>query len=292
MSEPRPCPGPLAPRAPRVSLPPGACDTHVHVLGPYDRFAMQPHREYTAPEAPVAKLRAMLDTLGLARCVIVHVVAHGEDVSVTLDACRALGDRARGIAILKPDTTDAELDRMHAGGIRGIRPTPLFGEEPTIDTLRALATRIARLGWHMLYMPSSPEAWAEIGPRLPDLPVEIVLDHFAWRGWDVAKGQDQPGFRLLLDLARSGRCWVKLAGPSRFGKSPAPAHTDAAPYARALIEVRPDRMIWGTDWPHVRVWDYPMPDDAALVDLLAEWAPDAATRRTILTDNPAKLYGF
>jgi 2-pyrone-4,6-dicarboxylate lactonase len=288
----RPCPGPLPPRSPRIAPPEGACDTHVHVIGPYDRFAMTEAREYTAPEAPVAKLRAMLDTLGLARCVIVHVVAHGEDVSVTLDACRQLGDRARGIAIMRKDVTDAELRDWHAAGIRGVRLTPLFGGEPTFDHLRALAGRIAPLGWHMLYMPSGAKSWAEIGPRLPDLPVEVVLDHFAWRGWDIAGGPGQPGFKLLLDLAKSGRCWVKLAGPSRFGRSPAPEHADVLRYARALIAASPGRMIWGTDWPHVRVWDYPMPDDAALVDLLAEWAPDAATRRAILTDNPARLYGF
>ena len=289
---PRHCPGPLPPQKPRIALPEGACDTHVHVLGPYDQFAMVEAREYTAPEAPVEMLRATLDTLGLARCVIVHVVAHGEDVSVTLDALQQLDGRARGIAIMRPGVTDAELRAWHEAGIRGIRLTPLFGGEPSFDHLRTLAERIAPLGWHMLYMPSGQKSWAEIGPRLPDLPVEVVLDHFAWRGWDVAEGTDQPGFRLLLDLAKSGRCWVKLAGPSRFGKSPAPEHADTQPYARALIAARPDRMIWGTDWPHVRVWDYPMPDDAALADLLAEWAPDAATRKAILADNPAKLYGF
>ncbi len=291
---PRPCPGPLPPRAPRLALPAGACDTHVHVLGPYDRFAMQPHREYTAPEAPVAKLRDMLDMLGRARCVIVHVVAHGEDVSVTLDALGVLGERARGIAIMRPDMTDAELESWHAAGIRGVRLTPLFGGEPSFEDLRRLAARIAPLGWHILYMPSNKASWAEIGPRLRDLPIEVVLDHFAWRGWDVAdpRGTDQPGFKLLMELAKSGRCWVKLAGPSRFGKSPAPQHADVLPYASALIEARPDRMIWGTDWPHVRVWDYPMPDDAALVELLADWAPDAATRHAILVDNPARLYGF
>jgi predicted TIM-barrel fold metal-dependent hydrolase len=253
---------------------------------------MAADRGYTAPEATAAMLGQVLDTLGIARCVIVHVTAHGDDLAVTLDALGQLGPRARGVAIMRPDMSDASLDRMHAAGIRGVRLTPLHGEEATYDGILALTRRIARLGWHLVYMPSGRESWAEIGPRLPDLPVEVVLDHFAWRGFDIGAGVDQPGFRILLDLARSGRCWIKLAGPDRFSRAGAPGYTDVLPYARALVAARPDRLIWGSDWPHVRHWDDPVPDDAALLDLLAEWAPDAAVRRTILTDNPIGLYGF
>lgn len=288
----RPCPGPNPPRKPRIALPAGVCDSHVHVLGPYDRFPMAEDRGYTAPEATAVTLRHVMDTLGIARCVIVHVTAHGDDLAVTLDALGQLGPRARAIAIVRPDTSEAGLERMHEAGIRGVRLTPLHGEESSFDDILALARRIARLGWHLVYMPSGRESWTKIGPRLPDLPVEVVLDHFAWRGFDVAAGIDQPGFGILLDLARSGRCWVKLAGPDRFSRAGAPGYEDALPYARALVAARPDRLIWGSDWPHVRHWDDPVPDDAALLDLLAEWAPDAGVRRAILTDNPAKLYGF
>jgi predicted TIM-barrel fold metal-dependent hydrolase len=246
----------------------------VHILGPYDQFPQDPKRGYTAPEAPVAKLRAQMETLGFARVVIVHVTAHGEELRVTLDALRQLRPNARGIAILNL--------------------TPLMGDDPNYEDIEALTKRIARLNWHLVLMPASQESFRKLAPRLKDLPVEVVLDHFAWRGWDIAdpSGVHQPGFRAVLDALASGRIWVKLAGPSRFGKSPAPNHADVQPYARALVEARPDRLLWGSDWPHVRCWDHPVPDDAALVELLAEWIPDEATRNQVLVDNPARLYGF
>lgn len=290
----RPCPGPLPPRKPRNALPQGACDTHVHILGPYAQFPQAPDRGYTAPEAPVDKLRQMMDTLGLARCVIVHVTAHGDDLRVTLDALRQLRPNARGIAIFNPNTADLEMNLLHQDGIRGIRLTPLIGDDPTFEDLERLTKRIARLNWHLVLMPASPQSWLKLAPRLSDLPVEVVLDHFAWRGWDIAdsSGVNQPGFRALVDAAKTGRCWVKLAGPERFGKSAAPRHADVLPYARALVEAQPDRLIWGSDWPHVRSWDHPVPDDAALVELLAEWIPDETIRNRVLVDNPARLYGF
>jgi predicted TIM-barrel fold metal-dependent hydrolase len=183
---------------------------------------------------------------------------------------------------------------MHAEGIRGIRLTPLMGDDPSYDDIEKLTKRMARLNWHLVLMPASPQSFLKLAPRLKDLPVEVVLDHFAWRGWDIAdpSGVRQPGFKAVLDALGSGRIWVKLAGPSRFGKSPAPKHEDVLPYARALVESRPDRLLWGSDWPHVRCWDHPVPDDAALIELLAEWIPDEATRKQVLVDNPVKLYGF
>jgi predicted TIM-barrel fold metal-dependent hydrolase len=290
----RPCPGPLPPRKPAVALPPGACDTHVHILGPYDMFPMVEDRGYTAPEAPVAKLKEMMATLGLSRCVIVHVTAHGDQLRVTLDALRQLRPNARGIAVFDPNTADLEMNLMHAGGIRGIRLTPLMGDDPSYEDLERLAKRIARLDWHLVLMPSGRESWRKLAPRLKDLPVEVVLDHFAWRGWDIAdpSGVKQPGFQAVLEAAKSGRCWVKLAGPERFDLSHDPQHPNVRRYAEALIEAAPDRLIWGSDWPHVRCWDHPVPDDAGLVELLAGWIPDSALRNRILVDNPARLYGF
>ena len=290
----RPCPGPLPPRKPSIDIPAGACDTHVHILGPYLQFPQAPDRGYTAPEATVAKLRDTMGTLGLSRCVIVHATAHGNDLRVTLDALRQLRPNARGIAILPPRTADPGLNMLHADGIRGVRLTPLMGDDPDYDEIEKLCARIARLGWHLVFAPSGPAAWLKVAPQLADLPVEVVIDHFAWRGWDVAdpSGVRQPGFGALIAAARSGRCWVKLAGAERFSRRPPPHHEDMLPYARALIEARPDRIVWGSDWPHVRSWDHPVPDDAALLELLADWAPEAAVRQAILVDNPAHLYGF
>ncbi len=289
----QPCPGPLAPTKPKLVLPAAACDTHVHVLGPYDRYPMIEERGYTAPEAPVEKLAAFLDTMGLERCVIAHVTAHGLDMSVTLDAIAALDGRARGVAMLAADVADDELDRLHAGGIRGVRLTPLFGDEVTPAAIERLCARIARLGWHLVYAPHDIAGWLDIAPRLAGLPVDVVVDHLAWRGWSVddEAGTDQPGFRAVIDVLAAGNCWLKLAAPHRYYKGDAP-WPRVTPYARAMVAARPDRLIWGSDWPHVRVWDHPMPDDSDLVDWIGEWAADEATRKLILVDNPAQLYGF
>ncbi len=287
----RPCPGPLPPTRPKFVLPPGACDTHVHVLGPYEKYPLSPDRSYTAPEAPVEKLAAFLDAMGTDRVVIAHVTAQGTDMSVTLDAIRELGERARGFAILGSDVSDAELRHMHDGGIRGTRLTPLFGAEVTAETLDETARKIAPFGWHLVYAPSGPAQWLDLAPRLSTLPCDVVIDHMAWRGYTLDGGLDQPGFRALLDALATGRCWLKLAAQHRYSKTVAP-YPDLAPYVAAVLEARPDRIVWATDWPHVRAWDEAMPADADLVDWILEWGLDEATRNRILVDNPAVLYGF
>jgi predicted TIM-barrel fold metal-dependent hydrolase len=287
----RPCPGPLPPTRPKLALPPGACDTHVHVLGPYEKYPLSPARTYTAPEAPVEKLAGFLDAMGCERVVIAHVTAHGTDMSVTLDAIRVLGGRARGFAILEPDISHAELQRLHDGGIRAARLTPLHGAEVTTDTLVETANRIAPLGWHLVYAPSGADQWLDLAPRLGGLACDVVIDHMAWRGYALDGGLDQPGFRALLDALATGRCWLKLAAPHRYSKT-APPYPDLATYVGAVLEARPDRMIWASDWPHVRVWDEPMPNDADLVDWILDWGLDDAARHRILVDNPAALYGF
>ena len=192
----RPCPGPLAPTPPRTAPPPGACDTHIHVIGPYDAYPLNPKCSYTAPEASIEKIVTFLDVMKIDRAVIAHVTAHGMDMTVTLDALKVLGDRGRGVAMLATDIDDSELDRLHDGGIRAIRLTPLFGDEVTLDVLKQMCGRIARLGWHMVYAPPTTEAWLEAAPLLTDMPTPVVVDHMAWRGWDVARGLDQPGLIL------------------------------------------------------------------------------------------------
>ena len=252
---------------------------------------MSPARTYTAPEAPVDKLQAFLDAIGADRVVIAHVTAHGTDMSVTLNAIRVLGERARGFAILEPDVSDGELERLHDGGIRGTRLTPLHGAEVTAETLVDTANRIAPLGWHVVYAPSGVAQWLDLAPRLAALACDVLIDHMAWRGYALDGGLDQPGFRALLDALATGRCWLKLAAPHRYSKS-APPYPDLAPYVGAVLEARPDRIVWASDWPHVRVWDAPMPNDADLVDWILDWGLDEATRHRILVDNPAALYGF
>ncbi len=162
----RPCPGPLAPTPPRITPPPGACDTHIHVIGPYDKYPLNPKCSYTAPEASIEKIMAFLEIMKIDRAVIAHVTAHGMDMTVTLDALKVLGDRGRGVAMVATDIDDAELDRLHDGGIRAIRLTPLFGDEVTLDVLKQMCGRIARLGWHMVYAPPTEGAWLEAAPLL------------------------------------------------------------------------------------------------------------------------------
>jgi 2-pyrone-4,6-dicarboxylate lactonase len=288
----RPCPGPLPPMRPRQVPPQGTCDTHVHVIGPYARYPLVEDRAYTAPEAPVSMLRAHLNALGVTRVVVVHVTVCGLDLSVTLDAIRELGDCARGIAIVDPGIKDGELERLNACGIRGVRFSHLSEERHGFESLTLLARRITPFGWHVQFSPIDLAHWLEVGPHLPELPTDVVVDHMAWRAWNTAEGLGQPGFRLLIELVASGRVWVKVAAPQRYSNTGGPPFADVNPYAHSLIKARPDRMLWGTDWPHVTAWNHPMPRDADLLDWVLEWPIDDAIKHAMLVGNPAHLYGF
>jgi 2-pyrone-4,6-dicarboxylate lactonase len=285
------CPPPNPAKPPKLKVPAGACDTHIHVIGPYDRYPKAPQIADDCPEAPAPMMRDFLRVMGLTRAVIVHVTFAGTRPDVTLDAIAEMSGDARGVVILDPDATEAEMRRLTDGGIRGARLTPQFGEQADVEAVVSLAEKIAPFGWHMLFMPSGPEQWLDLAPLLGRLPVDVVLDHMAWRGWRVEDGLDQPGFRALRDLADTGQVWIKLGGMYRSSRQPAP-WSDLNPFAEALIEARPDRIIWCSDWPHVRMWDKPMPDDDALLDWLGQLAISEAMIRTILVDNPAALYGF
>lgn len=285
----RPCPGPLPPKRPRYRAPAGACDTHAHIFGPYERFPLAADRQYSPPEAPVADYAQLLDTLGIERCVIVQPSSYATDNAAIADALGRLGTRSRGIAMVEPDEGDAELDRLNAQGFRGVRLTPgLRGGDP-LTAVEALAPRLGRLGWHVDLMIDGPRDGAGLLPRLGALGVELVLDHFAQ--FTPAAGLGHPGFAALMDLLGTGRAWVKLSCADRLSPSGAP-FADMAPLARALIDARPDRMLWGTDWPHVAHWDQPIPADCDLLDWTESWGIDSTTARRILVDNPAALYGF
>lgn len=285
------CPPPNPVNPPKLKPPPGACDTHIHVIGPFDRYPKAPQIAEDCPEAPASKMREFLRVMGLTRAVIVHVTFAGTRPDVTVDAIAEMDGRARGVVILDPNATEEEMKRLSDGGIRGARLTPHFGKAANADAVRELARKIAPFGWHMLFMPSGPEQWHELAPVFADLPVEVVIDHMAWRGWRIDGGLDQPGFKALLALAETGRVWIKLGGISRMSREPA-FWPDTNPYAEALIDARPDRILWCSDWPHVRMWNKPMPDDDALLDWLGELDISDAAIGRILVDNPAALYGF
>ena len=285
----RPCPGPLPPGPPLTRAPAGTCDTHAHILGPYDRFPLDEGRFYTAPESPLEAYIALQQALGIERAVIVQPSCYATDLAATADALARLGGRARAVAVVAPDIDDAKLRELDRLGFRGVRFAPvLLGGDP-MPVIEAFAPRAARLGWHIDLFIDGPREMTRMLAGLKSLDIDLVLDHFAHFGG--ADGVDHPGFAALIELVEAGRCWVKLSCPDRLSEA-GPRYEDMVPLARALIDTRPDRMLWATDWPHVGHWDRPIPQDAALLDWLAGWGVDEPTLRRMLVDNPAALYGF
>lgn len=285
--------------------PPGSCDCHVHVFPDPAKFPFFEKRIYTPPVATADDLLALQKALKLDRVVIVQPSVYGTDNSATLDGIRQLGPaRARGVAVIGPQTTAKELDQMAEGGIRGIRVNLETGgtTDPEVAkrTLAGAVKQIEGRGWHLQIYASLPMVTALKG-ELGGLKLPVVFDHFA--GADAAKGVDQPGFDAVLDLVTSGRAYMKVSGAYRASRTGAPDYPSVAPFAKALVAANPDRIVWGSDWPHPD--SYPTPgrkatdlapalpiDDGRVLNLLAEWVPDAATRRKVLVDNPARLYGF
>lgn len=285
----KPCPGPASPGPTKIRPPAGTTDTHAHILGPYAKFPLAEDRSYTAPESTVDDYRALMATLGIDRVVIVHGSAHGPTNDVTADAISQLGDCARGIAVVPLDVEDDELDRLHAAGFRGVRLTTLLRGGTGVEGIRILSERVARLGWHVQVFVDGPTQMLDIAPALRGLPTPLVIDHMGrFRAPDTVQ---HPGFQALLKLFEEEDCWVKLSAPNRLTEI-GPPFADVTPFANEFINRRPDRCVWATDWPHVMVWNHPMPEDADLLDWCLTWSADEATRKAILVDNPAVLYGF
>ena len=281
------CLGPLPEiDPPSFVVPFGAVDTHAHVVAASDTYPMVPERSYTPPPAPEDKYLAMLDATGMTYGVLVQISVYGTDNRYLLETLRRHPDRLRGIAVVSPEVTDAELEAMHAAGVRGLRINVLFGGGIGFKAMETLAHRIKDLGWHMQFL-MDVNALPELMPRMTKLPVPGIVDHMGHT--PVAQGLDAPGFSALRSLVRDHGYWVKLSGAYRISER-FPTFDDVTPFAQALIEDAPDRMVWGSDWPHVSLTR--MPNTGALRNLLPLWAPDADTRRRFLVDNPARLYGF
>ncbi len=273
--------------APTIKAPPGACDCHAHIFGPATRFGFAEGRSYTPPDASREEYLAMLATLGIDRMVIVQPSVYGFDNTCTTEAVEAFGtNRARSIVMIQPGISDAELRRLHDTGARGVRFITVSPGGGSLDQLHDVARRIAPFGWHIqMYVPS--QTWHELASIVQDLPVPVVMDHMA--GITANEGESDAGFSAVLRLLDTGRFWVKLSG-YRASVAGHP-YNDVAPLARRLASSVPDRCVWGTDWPHPNMHEH-MPDDGALLDLLAAWVPEEAARYRILVDNPARLYGF
>lgn len=274
-------------RTPAYRLPPGACDAHCHVFGPADRFPYAPDRAYTPPDAPFENLVRLHRVLGVERAVIVHASCHGSDMRVTLDGIARSGGAMRGVAVVDPGVTDGDLAALDVGGIRGVRFNFVrhLGGMPDMAFFERVLAQVEPLGWHvMLHLDA--EDVVELAPRISRIRVPFVVDHM---GRVKAKnGLDQAPFRQLLELMRNPLAWVKICGAERVSSAGAPFR-DAVPFARALVEAAPDRVLWGTDWPHPNIAG-DMPNDGDLVDLLAEAVEDEAVRRRVLVDNPTRLY--
>jgi predicted TIM-barrel fold metal-dependent hydrolase len=291
--DPPPCAPPdFEPRRPGLTLPEGSCDCHAHVIGPAARYPMSAQRIYTPPDCTAASYRAMLSVVGISRAVLVQPSIYGSDNRLLLDVL-GQADPAlwRGVAVLAGDEDEAQLLALHQAGVRGARVNLVDRADRQaglpLKALQALAQRIAPWGWHLELLVHVDEAGPEL-MALGDLPVPVVLGHLGYL--TVGRGVDDEGFMTLLQLMQARRAWVKLTGPYRLTRAALP-YPEVDEMAAALRETAPDRLVWGTDWPHVMLRG-PMPNDAEIVDLLSRWLPDQAQRRQVLVDNPCVLYGF
>ena len=288
-----PCAPPdFNPRKPKITLPARACDTHAHILGSIANYAYSPARVYTPPDCLLGDYQKMLATLGVTRAVLVQPSVYGSDNTVMLEAMRAGGDAFRGVAVVDDNVTDAELARLNAAGVRGVRVNIVDVKDRKPGTmpmaeLTAMAKRIAPLGWHMEFLAHCDE-FPDLDRSFADFPVNIVLGHLGYMKTDL--GVANGGFQALLRLMTMGKAWVKFTGPYRISPQALP-HADTNALAHALVAANAERLLWGTDWPHVMVKNA-MPNDGDLCDLLSAWIPDAVTREQVLVKNPAKLYGF
>ncbi|MDB5363771.1 MAG: amidohydrolase [Rhodospirillales bacterium] len=275
------------PASPRLLAPANACDCHIHIYDPTRPVA--PTAASPGPAwADVEAYRAIQRRLGLTRAIVVQSTAYGTDNSCAEDAIAALGPKdTRGVAVVGPDVTEAELQRLTDAGMRGARFQMLPGGALPWEALEPVAAKIAAFGWH-IQLQMDGRLLAEREAQLNRLPGTLVIDHVGKFLEPVTV--DHPGFRTLLRLIDGGRTWLKLAAAYEVSKTGAPLYADVGDLAKAAARAAPERMIWASNWPHVSVKD--LPDDAALLDLLLDWAPDARVRQRILVDNPAEVYGF
>ena len=284
-------------RKPKFTPPANSCDSHFHVFGPPEQFPFVSTHEYTPPAAPLEHYLKMIAVIGIERAVVVQPSVHGLDNSATLDAIGNSNGKFRGVGRIDDKTPKLELQRLHEGGIRGVRFNLL--DRPrgnvSLDALDRCVENIAELDWSVDLHIDMKNLIAQ-EKRIRNSPVPVVIDHIA--RVKPAEGLNQPGFQLLLDLASLKHVWVKVSGADKICDTRVHSYfglpfVEVIPYARAVIAAAPDRVLWGTDWPHSNNFaPGHTPNQGDLVDLLAEFAPDEHVRKKILVDNPAALYGF
>ncbi|WP_461432379.1 amidohydrolase family protein [Hoeflea alexandrii] len=276
------------PKRPDFRVPEGAVDAHCHVFGPATRFPFAPERKYTPVDAPKEQLFRLRDHLGFSRNVIVQATCHGRNNDALVDALATSDGRARGVAVVGADVTDPELDALDRAGVRGVRFN--FLKRLVDDTPHAVFERIAQrvqpLGWHVVVYFEAQDL-ATVAPLLGRLPGRIVVDHMGRP--DVTKGADGPEFARFIELMeRNQQIWVKVSCPERLTVS-GPPYDDVVPFAHRLVTTFPDRVLWGTDWPHPNMETH-MPDDGVLTDLIPRIAPTESLQQALLVTNPMRLY--
>lgn len=278
-----------APSKPEFNLPEGAVDAHCHVFGPGDVFPYAPERKYTPCDAGKEKLWALRDHLGFERNVIVQATCHGADNRALVDALQDAGERARGVATVRSTVSRDELDELHAAGVRGVRfnfVKRLVDALP-FDSLSEIAAKIQPLGWHIVIYFEAQDL-PELYGFFTALPTTVVVDHMGRP--DVSQPVDGPGFELFMRLMRDNtNFWSKVTCPERLSLSGPPDYDDVVPFARRVVEAFPDRVLWGTDWPHPNLKSH-MPDDGKLVDFIPRIAVTAELQQKLLVDNPMRLY--
>ena len=273
-------------RKPVFKLPPGATDAHCHVFGPGAVFPYAPNRRYTPSDAPKEMLRALHDHLGVSRAVIVQASCHGTDNRAMMDCLAWDPKRYRGVAIVDDTFTDADYDKMHAAGVRGVRFNFIkhLGGTPDMDVFYKVIDRIKDRGWHVVLHLGGPDIIPNL-ETIRKLPLTFVIDHMG--RVPARDGLDQPPFKALMELAKLNNCWIKVCGAERIDFPP---YDKAVPIARHILETIPDKVMWGTDFPHPNASHEA--DEADLVDLVPQFAPEADLQRRVLIDNPARLYDF
>lgn len=277
------------PSRPTFVPPPGAVDAHCHVFGPGDVFPYAPERKYTPCDAGKAQLFALRDFLGFSRNVIVQATCHGADNRALVDALQASGGLARGVATVRDTVSDEELQQLHAAGVRGVRFNFVRRlVDPKPDAYyHAIIDRIAPLGWHVVVYFEAADL-AERWNFFTSLPTTVVVDHMGRP--DMSQPVDGPEFQRFAQLmAEHGNVWSKVSCPERLSRVGPPGYADVVPFARHLVERFPDRVLWGTDWPHPNMKDH-MPDDGHLVDVIPHIAPTLELQQKLLVDNPMRLY--
>ena len=276
------------PKKPRIKAPPGACDTHIHLFGPAAKYPFAPDSPYIAHDALPETFFALQDKLGMSTAVIVSPGGYGRNYSLLADVLTKYPERFRGIALLRDDTPSSEIGRLTKLGVRGMRMMSHKRGQHVPNYSKEIAARVHEHGWHIQFYPHGTDI-VEYADKLLALPNQIVLDHFA--SIPAAGGVDQPAVKAVLKMLDTGKVWLKLSGPMRCTAEP-PPYPSVTPLAHVFVKHAPERMVWGSDWPHVNLDGMVMPNDGDLLDLLAEWVPEAAVRNRILTQNAKALYGF